>query len=242
MDMTKELYQQIREDARPEIVEIEGRKYSTRELKPVLEPAQNHLHVTTLTGLKNYIDSEVEGIIKSDVLLHVASPTEVLLLSGLFGQFEQRATLIRANASNLPNIKYNTFMESEAFNIQTQACFVDSHNRPDVLAYAGNARQVLSAEVADDGVTQAVALKNGVSSMKKQALPNPVILQPFRTFMEVEQPASAFIFRAQGMGKDESQNISFGLWEADGGAWKMIAMQSIKAWLEENIPGVDVIA
>lgn len=241
MDM-KALYEQIRADARPEVVEIAGRKYSTHDLKPVYDPVQKNLHVTTLTGLKNYIESKVDGLVKSDLLLHVFSPKEVFLVSGVRGVFKQRATLITAEASTLPSIKYNTFLGSEEFNIQTQACFADSFNRPDVLAYAGNARQVLSAEVADDGVTQAVALKNGVSSMKKQALPNPVILQPFRTFMEVEQPASAFIFRAQGMGKDESQNISFGLWEADGGAWKMIAMQSIKAWLEENIPGVDVIA
>lgn len=241
MDM-KALYQQIREDARPEVVEIEGRKYSTHDLKPVYDPVQKNLHVTTLTGLKNYIESKVDELVKSEILLHVFSPTEVFLVSKVFGEFKQRATLITAEASTLPYIKFNSFMESEAFTIQTQACFMDSHSRPDVLAYSGNARQVLSAELSDDGVTQAVAVRNGVSSKEKKALPNPVTLQPFRTFMEVEQPASAFVFRAQGVGKDDSQNISFGLWEADGGAWKMIAMQRIKAWLEENIPGVDVIA
>lgn len=240
MDLSKELYQQIREDARPELVEIEGRKYSTGKLNEVFEPQQKALEVTALTSLKDYIESKVDEIDKSKILLHVKSPTEVCIISGVFGEFKQRTLLMQAKASTLPDIKFNTYLHSEPFNIQTQACFVDSFDRAKVLAFSGNAQHVISSGVSDDGVTQAVSVAAGVASKASKALPNPVTLQPFRTFLEVKQPASAFIFRASG--GEEGKAIMFGLWEADGGAWRMIAMQNIKNWLAKNIPGVGIIA
>ena len=53
-------------------------------------------------------------------------------------------------------------------------------------------------------------------------------LRPFRTFQEVEQPESEFLLRM-----DEEGNI--GLFEADGGMWKLTARQTIKAFLEANL-------
>lgn len=240
MELSKELYQQIRADARPELVEVEGRTYSTSKLNEVLEPQQNVLEVTTLTSLKDYIESRVDEIDKSKILLHIKSPIEVRIISCVFGEFKQRTLLMKAESSTLPSIRLNTYLSSETFNIQTQSCFVDSFDRAKVLAFSGNAQHVISSAISDDGVTQAVSVAAGVASKASKALPNPVTLQPYRTFLEVEQPASAFIFRAQG--SEESKGISFGLWEADGGAWRMIAMQNIRHWLLKNIPDVGIIA
>ena len=238
MDLSKELYKQIREDARPETVVIDGRIYSTHELNEILDPEPDKLNVTTLTSLKDYIESKVDAINKDEVILHIVSPTEVRLISKVFGDFKQRELLMQAEATTLPKIVFNTSLDSEAFNIQTQACFVDSFDRAKVLAYSGNAQHIVSSGVSDDGVTQAVTVGAGIASKAAKALPNPVMLQPYRTFLEVEQPASAFIFRASGV----DEKLKFALFEADGGAWRMIAMKNIKKWLDENIPGVDVIA
>ena len=71
------------------------------------------------------------------------------------------------------------------------------------------------------------------------AVPNPVTLAPFRTFRDVAQPASLFVLRVQGGG--ETPNVA--LFEADGGAWRLAAIENIKKWLEENITGeVEVLA
>jgi hypothetical protein len=55
--------------------------------------------------------------------------------------------------------------------------------------------------------------------------------------VEVEQPVSSFIFR---MKEDKySKGIQCALFEADGGAWKLEAMQAIKAYLDSELEAVD---
>ena len=51
-------------------------------------------------------------------------------------------------------------------------------------------------------------------------------LAPFRTFIEVEQPESEFLFRL-------SDRTTFTLDEADGGAWKIKAKANIRAFFEK---------
>ena len=55
-------------------------------------------------------------------------------------------------------------------------------------------------------------------------------LKPYRTFTEVEQPESDFIFRMKDMG-----SVCCALFEADGGAWRNVAMHNIKAYLQEQL-------
>jgi hypothetical protein len=53
-------------------------------------------------------------------------------------------------------------------------------------------------------------------------------LKPIRTFRELDQPASDFIFRVKNGG-------GFALFEADGGAWKIAAINAIAAWLKNRL-------
>jgi len=85
--------------------------------------------------------------------------------------------------------------------------------------------------VGDDGVSQSAAIKVGVASVAEVVIPNPVILAPFRTFPEIEQPQSKFIFRMQ-------TGPQCALYEADGGAWRNVAMESIKEYLKSRLKGL----
>lgn len=67
-------------------------------------------------------------------------------------------------------------------------------------------------------------------------VPNPVTLAPYRTFVEVKQPESKFVFR---MRKSE-EGPQAALFEADGGAWKIEAMQRVKEFLEDKLVGTGV--
>lgn len=67
-------------------------------------------------------------------------------------------------------------------------------------------------------------------------IPSPVRLKPYRTFTEVDQPESDFVFR---MKEDKYDGVQCALFEADGGAWKLHAMESIQEYLEEQLKGVD---
>lgn len=77
-------------------------------------------------------------------------------------------------------------------------------------------------------------------------LPNPVELAPFRTFIEVNQVVSPFIFRARTAKEDRSDSskvtdIEFALFEADGGAWEIEAKQRIKEYLEISFKDTGVV-
>ena len=65
-----------------------------------------------------------------------------------------------------------------------------------------------------------------------------VNLAPYRTFAEIDQVVSQFVFRARvGSG---SANLA--LFEGDGGRWRLSAVAAIKAWLEGEETGVEVIS
>lgn len=85
-------------------------------------------------------------------------------------------------------------------------------------------------------MTQKATVKTGIASKGEAIVPNPVILKPYRTFVEVDQPLSQFVFR---MKQDKYDGIQCALFEADGGAWKIEAMKSIKEYLKEQLEGIE---
>ena len=64
-------------------------------------------------------------------------------------------------------------------------------------------------------------------------MPNPAVLKPYRTFVEVEQPESKFVFRMQ-------TGPEMALFEADGGAWRIQAMKNIKEYLEKELKAFEI--
>ena len=109
-----------------------------------------------------------------------------------------------------------------------------------ILSIVGNLRDEHVKTVGDDGISQSVAVRTGISSVEDVAIPNPVTLQPYRTFLEVEQPESEFIFRMQR--GHEGQLPVCGLFEADAGAWELKAITNIRDWLGQRIKDVKIIA
>lgn len=56
---------------------------------------------------------------------------------------------------------------------------------------------------------------------------SPTEVRLYRTFAEIEQPQSSYVFRIQ----DSDRGPSFKLVEADGGLWKNATMKKIKEYL-----------
>ena len=99
------------------------------------------------------------------------------------------------------------------------------------IEFAGTVEAGTVAEYGDDGVSQKAAIKTGIASKGEAIIPSPIKLKPYRTFLEVSQPESDFVFRMK-----ESMGVFCALFEADGGAWKMDAMEYIKWYLEDRLP------
>ena len=82
-------------------------------------------------------------------------------------------------------------------------------------------------------------VKKGVHITQKQTIPNQLALRPFRTFADIEQPASNFALRI----KFNDKGVPFcTLHEADGGAWKNQAIRNIKKFLLDSNLGLSVVA
>jgi hypothetical protein len=219
-------------------LEINDRKYTNKQVYAVLEPKATTMAFATLTGLKDYIEQNLDRIDKDTVMLHVEDYRTVTIITGLSGPFRQRETLVRAQAQDC-EFRFDKWYEREAFQIGLMASFAPTTNRDKVIQFVGNIVQKAEVQTEDDGFTQRVTAKAGIARVAEVDVPNPVTLKPYRTFPEADQPESDFIFRVKTNSNDAAVNAA--LYEADGGRWKLQAAMNIKEWLTENIPGVRVI-
>lgn len=211
-----------------------GRTYADRAMSAVTEPTVSPLAGHTLTGLKSFLAAEK---IENPVV-HIESFDSVALVSSIFGPWKQRETYMEAGAYPV-KFSFGNWYDLESFVIAMQTCFVQNVTAKSILAIVGNLSTGAITTLEDDGITQSATVKAGVTRKAKADVPNPVMLAPYRTFPEVIQPESPFVFRL----RDNGDNMpSCGLFEADGGAWKNDAIGLIKGWFEANLPGVNVIA
>lgn len=129
-----------------------------------------------------------------------------------------------------PNAERNfvaSYYDQECFLIELQANFVETDDLITIMQVAGNIKSGTTANYSDDGVSQKTTIKTGVE-LADVIVPNPVKLRPYRTFAEIEQPESSYVFRI----KDAERGPAFKLVEADGGLWKNAVMKKIKEYLE----------
>jgi len=238
MTVIKDAIEKIIEMAAPNIINMtDDTVYSDRHLHPILNPVPDPLSVATLSSLLDYLERNVDSLERDGLMVHVETFNKVSLLSALDDPFEQRKVYIQASAMT-PTIHFERRMDPESFIIQLQSMFVKTYQRDNLLKFLGSLKAGFSKTMSDNGVSQTVTAKTGVTMVSDVEVPNPVTLQPYRTFTEIEQPTSDFVFRIHG-GQDEP---TCALYEADGGAWKLVAIERIAEWLRENLPDVAVIA
>jgi hypothetical protein len=209
---------------------IGGRTYTSAELTKISEPLIDDIQVHNLSGVVEYLKSDFDA--RLPVIIHIISPTEVRVLTGLNGDLN-RSSLLKASAL-IPRIRFGEYYDLESFNVLLQSCFVpwlddgNMNDRERILQLVGNVTDSEVTTFGDNGVSQQVTAKSGVATVENVPVPNPVHLKPFRTFVEIEQPLSAFVLRMQ-------KGPTAALFEADGGAWKVIAIASIKSYLQEHL-------
>lgn len=194
-------------------------------------PMASAIELHTLTSLVEYIGAKIDTL-PEKMIVHVESPTKVSFYSAL-NEEREREYIATVNAQ-VPSFDFNNFIDHEKFLISVQAKFVNDNtsDRDLILKFAGTVEAGSVAQYGDDGVTQKATVKNGLTSKSEAVVPNPVKLRPYRTFIEVMQPSTEFIFR---MKQDKYDGICCALFEADGGAWKNEAMANIKYYLKENL-------
>jgi hypothetical protein len=230
--MLKSFIQYIVGMAEPHIQEIDGETYSDKQLHRIQHiPYAREISMNTLSSLIEYIKSGVDTF-GGKMIIHVQSPTQVSMYSALDVE-RNREEIVTVNAQ-IPNFDFGRFMDHENFCIGVQSKFVDEPltDKALLLKFAGTVEAGSVAEYGDDGISQKATVKTGIASKGDAIIPSPARLKPFRTFVEVDQPVSSFIFR---MKDDRCGGVQCALFEADGGAWKISAMGAIKAYLIKEL-------
>lgn len=190
------------------------------------------IKATTLTSLVDYIKESREEL-RDRMIIQVVSATKVLLYSGLLAE-RDRETLFEVNAL-LPQFEYGREYDQESFLVAMQSCFQKTDDREAVTIMASNIVNTQQGTFSDDGVSQQAIIKTGVATKDAAFVPNPVNLIPYRTFLEVPQPASDFVFRiSEGRGGAPA----FKLVAADGGLWKSQAVDNVKNYLVKALADV----
>lgn len=191
--------------------------------------------INQVVGGKNgtrFISSIVSAVQSTPALQECTSPSIVnaallgeALNSGLVDE-RNREELMRADAI-VNEFQFDRYYDQERFLIELQANFIESDDLTVLKQVAGNIQSGTTANYDDDGVSQKTTIKSGIANKTDVIVPNPVKLRPYRTFAEIEQPQSSYVFRIQ----DSDRGPSFKLVEADGGLWKNATMKKIKEYL-----------
>lgn len=232
------------QEGKPVIEEINGEKYlffggewcRIEPVHPEEEPAPEPFVAYTLQGLVDFIKADVDNLFKDHenvCTVKVCSPTKVQILSPLLGNWKRRRLVFAECIASVPDIAFGKFLEPDSFQVMLQTKFLETDNRGLVLKLSGSLRKEQSMDIADDGVSQRLTVNTGVATAANVTVKNPVELFPMRTFCEVEQPSSLFVLRF-------NDKAEAALFDGDGGAWRVKAVENIKNWLRFQLQGVNV--
>lgn len=227
-----------------QVVYIDQKPYSTLKMTPVFDDRiVRPINLKTLTGFIDYINSKIDDISIPDMICTVDAGVYCELISAINIITKNRDKFVTASvSSDIQNFGFNDFIGHEEFCIKLKSMFVETQDQLKLLAYVSKLSIENNVQVHDDGVTQSATIKKGMSGALKaqEVAPVTVKLRPYRTFNEIEQPETTFLFRMRQ--SSSSPTPTCALFDADGGAWRQIASQSIKKYIEAQIKDLTVVA
>lgn len=214
-------------------------EYSDKMLNLIYPPGPKTVECRTLQGLVDLWAGELDDAAsKGDLLAHITSPTTVELISRESDEYGRRRLWAEAKYPGCKTFPFGSWLDPESFIIAAQQHFQRVKIENDDGSFAKDLDYVLQmaskisadagTEYEDDGVTQRVAVRSGVTLKTTDTLRPIVTLAPVRTFAEIDQVLSTFVFRARVAGSA----VNLALFEGDGGRWQLAAVAAIAAWLK----------
>jgi hypothetical protein len=247
MDFGKELIEKIEHLVEDRYtVKVGDNTYSAANLHPVMYiPRPQGITVHNLRGFCGFINNDIDQIIDEQPwLIVVDSPEQVRLISDANGDDLKRAVLVEARiADRLQTFPFGKFMSQEEFAIAFRSLFVkgEKDDFDYVLSYSSKLIGGTQIDGNDDGITQEVQVKRGLSgALKEKTSLKPIVkLSPYRTFREVKQPESEFLLRVR-LNQNDAPTVA--LFEADGGNWVNQATTNIVEYIQSLVADIPVIA
>ena len=228
MSILKDAIDRIVELGQSSVIDVDGKKFANEKFSEV-RPQKFYPNVIAVSGLDSIIKMTREEAVTAypDKKIYIeVSKYNVVDVFTSYDEEMRRADLYIARA-DVPGFQEG-FRNREQMIIQLRSLFQQTPDIPYLLSLISRMTEEESVTSADNGVTQMVEAKKGIA-LKEQVEVRPrVKLTPFRTFLEVDQPESEFLLRVRDRGE-------IGLFEADGGVWKLDVKQNIAEYLTENL-------
>ena len=230
--MLKSLFEYVVGLSKANVVTIDGTVYTDKPLHLPEMPTIEKLRTDNLSSIVNFIkhawDADLHDMDDTvQKIIHVEDAGKVNLYSSVCNECMDRQKFMTAEwAGN--KFPFGQFMDAEKFNILLQTCFMETDDLKVIQQVVGNLRDEAVQNYGDDGVSQSVTIRTGIATVGQVRVPSPAKLRPYRTFLEVEQPASLFILRMREGGQ-------CALFEADGGLWRETARQNIRNYFEYEL-------
>jgi hypothetical protein len=198
------------------------------------EPTIKPLFTHTLQSVVDALVANFEAEHTKRLVIYIHSPISVSLTSNSETKDLQRHCLIDADAY-VADFGFGMEHGYENFIIALNSQFQDNEGRAELLKALSQISKKVENSLTDTGVSQEFKAKAGITTSVQ--LKNPIELIPFRTFPEVRQPESLFVFRIL----ESKTTTRFMLQEANGSQWKLTAITRIRQWFEAQKLGVPII-
>jgi hypothetical protein len=230
MEMNKDALEYLVSLGSLAIKEVNGQTYSDRILYPVKPyvPTPEKINITSLDSVVKLVKAEAEKLMSHDgtpVFVRVDTPRKVSVFSGCADEFKRH--YFYEATCDVPDF-YEGFRSHEKAIIELQSQYAEGEGREYLLGLLSSISKESNVSTNDNGVSQTVQARSGVSLLQTVPVKPRVSLRPYRTFLEVEQPESQFLLRLNDKGE-------VGLFEADGGMWKMQAKKNVCTYLESGL-------
>ena len=229
----REFIEKIEDMTGPKVIETVQGTFSDKHLYRIENELADTIVLSSLSGLAEMIKQEMN---EYNLPLFVrATSAERVHVFGAIRDDMQRERPFTAEAKFI-GFDFNEYISIENMIICLKSRFAPTEDRDYLVQLLGNITDQQSVQTNDDGITQSATVKSGIQLVGEQRIKPIVTLKPYRTFLEVEQPASDFLIRL----KDGRA----ALFEADGGAWEREAVKNVADKLRElleDVPNVHII-
>ena len=225
--MLKEAIKETERLAAPTTVEIDGSVYSNQELVFVQDkkPMPKCIELTGLDSVCKMVRNEADHV-GLQIFIQVKDYRNVSVFTSLDSD-EDRLYLYKC-AADTPVVTTDRFMDYEKAVIELRSLYIPNDGTDYLLQLLSSISNESRVTSSDNGVTQRIEATNGIALSSMVTVKPRVTLQPFRTFIEVAQPASEFLLRINERGE-------IGFYQADGGVWKLEATRNVAAYFEEKL-------
>lgn len=230
--MIKAAIEKILELSKPRTFEVEGETFIAdldgrhKQVRKELDKIQS-IVLNSLDALVAFVKTEACQSYDK-VYITVPDHKKVVCFTHPFAELRnERTYLYTAEATDVPGWGDKSTLPFEEAMIALRTRFQSTNDTDYALKLLSDITTGSKVTYNDNGVATSVVTKRGIDLQSNAAIRPIISLRPYRTFQEVEQPASQFLIRINERG------ISF--IEADGGMWKLDARKTVKAYLENAL-------